>query len=334
MLKYRVACILVLFIICIISPAFSQQKYPLKITVSQDGRADYSTIQDAINSVRDLGNERVTIFVRNGIYTEKLIVPGWKTNISIIGETMDSTIITGNDYSGKQMPGGKSNGLTKYTTYTSFTVLVDGNGTVLENLTIENTAGAVGQAVALHANADRLTVRNCRILGNQDTLYTSKENNRQYYDHCFVSGTTDFIFGEATCVFSACTIESLANSYITAAAQREGQRFGYVFINCKLVAAKGVDKVFLGRPWRPYAKTVFINTEMGAHILPEGWFHWPGDSMFPEKEKTALYGEYGSTGKGGDASRRISWSRKLSKNEIKNYALKNIFKIDGEWDLF
>jgi pectinesterase len=237
----------------------AQQTYPSAIIVAQDGSGNYRTIQEAVNSVRDLGQARVTITIKKGIYREKLVIPSWKTAITLAGEDAEQTIITGDDFSGKPVPSGKDAlGLEKFSTYTSYTVLVKGNDVVIENLTIRNTAGRVGQAVALHVEGDRVVVRKCRILGNQDTLYTATEGSRQYYRDCYIEGTTDFIFGEATCVFQNCVINSLTNSYITASAQRKDQQYGYVFFDCELTAAPGTDKVFLGRPWRPYAKTVFI----------------------------------------------------------------------------
>ena len=299
----------------------AQKSYPVELTVAQDGSGDFRTIQEAIQACRDLGEKRVKIHIRKGIYREKLIIPSWKTNLSLIGEHRDSVIITGNDHTGKPVPGGRDmHGLDKFQTYTSHTVLVEGNGTLLENLTIENTAGRVGQAVALHVEGDEVIVRNCRILGNQDTLYAASSNSRQYYTGCYIEGTTDFIFGEATCVFERCEIRSLSDSYITAAATRQDRSHGFVFLDCRLTAARDVKRVYLGRPWRPYARTVFIRTVMGDHILPEGWHHWPGDVMFPEKEKTTYYAEYGSRGPGGDMSRRVSWSKKLTKAELKAYS--------------
>ncbi|WP_069658584.1 pectinesterase family protein [Arcticibacter eurypsychrophilus] len=301
-------------------------KYPKEITVSQNGNNDYKTIQEAINSVRDLGQERVTIFIKNGTYKEKILIPSSKTNLTLIGESAENTIITGDDYSGKVISTGKDAvGLDKISTFTSSTVLIQGNGITLENLTIENTAGRVGQAVALHVEGDKITVKNCRILGNQDTLYTADESSRQYYENCYIEGTTDFIFGEATVVFQSCTIKSLADSYITAAATRPDQKFGYVFFDCTLTADPGVKVVYLGRPWRPFAKTVFIRTEMGSHIIPEGWNPWKGDVMFPDKEKTAYYGEYASKGPGALTAQRVEWSKQLSKKELKQYTLNNIF---------
>lgn len=306
-------------------------KYPREITVDQSGGGNYRTIQEAVNSVRDLGQERVKIFIKKGTYREKVLIPTWKTNISLIGESAVNTIITFDDFSGKAVKGGKDAfGLEKQSTYTSYTMLIQGNGVVIEDLTISNTAGRVGQAVALHVEGDKVVVKNCRLLGNQDTLYTATSNSRQYYIDCYVEGTTDFIFGEATVVFQNCHIQSLSNSYITAAATRPDQKFGYVFFDCKLTAATEAQKVYLGRPWRSYAKTVFIRTEMGAHIVPEGWDPWKGDKMFRDKEKTAFYGEYQSSGPGARHQGRVSWSKQLKKRDLKSYTLKSIFG-STEW---
>ncbi|AKD03749.1 pectinesterase family protein [Pontibacter korlensis] len=312
-----------LFILLIASlQLVAQQKtYPSSFTVAQDGSGDFTTIQEAVNAVRDLSQQQVTIHIKNGVYKEKLVIPTWKTKISLVGESKEGTIITNSDYSGKAYPGKDFTGNDKYSTYTSYTVLVQGNDFVAENLTIENAAGPVGQAVALHVEGDRAVIRNCRLIGNQDTLYAATEGSRQLYQDCYIEGTTDFIFGEATAVFQNCTIKSLKNSYITAAATSPSQKYGFVFINCKLIADAAAEKVYLGRPWRPYSKTVFINTEMGNHIRAEGWDNWRN----PENEKTVLYAEYNSKGAGANAKSRVGWSRQLSAKEVKQYTLENIF---------
>lgn len=325
---------IITLLLCLIALGSRAQSValPLSLTVAQDGSGNYKTIQEAVNAVRDLGQQQVTIHIKKGIYHEKLVIPSWKTKISLIGESAENTIITNNDYSGKVVMGGKDAfGKEKMSTYTSYTVLVQGDDFRAENLTIANTAGRVGQAVALHVEADRCVFVNCRLLGNQDTLYLAKGNSRQYYQDCYIEGTTDFIFGEATVVFERCNIKSLTNSYITAAATTPRQAYGLVFFDCKLIADTGVSKEFLGRPWRPHAKTVFINTEMGAHIVPEGWNPWKGDAMFPDKEKTAFYAEYGSKGAGSNTSKRIVWSKQLTKNEVKQYTLKNILSGADGW---
>lgn len=302
--------------------------YPASFTVAQDGSGNFKTIQEAVNAFRDHSQVRVTLYVKNGIYAEKLVIPSWKPNIHLVGESREGVIITGNDFSGKPYPGGKDRtGNEKFSTYTSYTVLVDAPDIIIENMTIQNTAGRVGQAVALHVEGDRFILKNCSLRGNQDTLYAAAEESRQYYENCSIEGTTDFIFGKATVVFRRCTIKSLSDSYITAAATPAYQAYGFVFFDCKLIADPSATKVFLGRPWRPNAKTVFIRTEMGSHILPVGWDNWRN----PDNEKTAFYTEYGSTGPGGDRSKRVAWSKQLSTKEAQQYTLANIFSGKTPW---
>ncbi|WP_231425644.1 pectinesterase family protein [Pedobacter sp. Leaf250] len=308
-------------------------KYPSEITVSQDGNGNYKTIQEAVNSIRDLGEKQVIINIKNGIYKEKLIIPSWKTNMKLIGESKDKTIITNNDYSGKLVTRGKDDfGLSKMSTYTSYTVLIQGNDVSIENLTIINSAGRVGQAVALHVEGDRFIAKNCNISGNQDTLYAATENSRQFYSDCFIEGTTDFIFGKSTVVFQNCEIKSLSDSYITAASTSKNQAYGFVFFNCRITAEEKVSKVYLGRPWRPYAKTVFIDCELGKHILPEGWNPWKGDKMFPDKENTTFYAEYKSVGLGASPKTRLIWTKQLSTKEAKQYTMKNILNGPDKWN--
>ena len=303
-----------------------------EIIVAQDGSGNFKTIQAAVNSVRDLGQWRVKILIKKGRYNEKLVIPSWKTKISLVGEDNRQTIITNNDYSGKAFPGGKDAfGNDKFSTYTSYTVLVQGDDFTAENLTIENTSGRVGQAVALHVEGDRSVISNCRLLGNQDTLYAATETSRQYYINCYIEGTTDFLFGEATVVFQGCTIKSLANSYITAAATSPRQQFGFVLMNCKLIAADDVNKVFLGRPWRPYAKTVLLKCELGNFIVKEGWNPWKGDAMFKDKELTAYYAEYGNTGEGAVTTSRVLWAKQLNKKQAKLFTLKAILGGTDNW---
>ena len=306
--------------------------YPKEITVALDGSGNYKTIQEAVNSVRDYG-QPVTIHIKKGTYHEKLVIPSWKTQITLVGEDKDNTIITNNDYSGKANPGGKDAfGKDKFTTYTSYTVLVQGDDFKAQNLTIENTAGRVGQAVALHVEADRCVFEHCRLLGNQDTLFATNENSRQYYKNCYIEGTTDFIFGEATCVFQSCIIKNLTSSFTTAASTTPRQKFGYVFFDCKLIADTSVHKAYLGRPWRAYAKTVFIRCDIGGHITPEGWNPWKGDKLFPEKDKTAYYAEYKNTGAGADIKSRVPWSHQLTAAEASVYTLTNILGGKDGWD--
>ncbi len=321
--------LLAIIFFCCNSIITAQQTYPSKFTVAQDGSGNFKTIQEAVFAVRDLSQQKVTIFIKKGVYHEKLIIPSWKTNISLLGESTDSTIITWNDYAGKKLKT-RDEFLKTDTlrTYTSYTVLVQGNDCSIENITIKNTAGRVGQAVALHVEGDRFAAKNCKLLANQDTLYAATENSRQYYQDCYIEGTTDFIFGEATAVFQNCIIKSLTSSFITAASTRPGHLFGFVFFNCRLIADSAATKVYLGRPWRPYSRTVYINTQMGSHIVKEGWDNWRNAA----NEKTVLYAEYNSAGEGANANERVKWSRQLTKKEVKKYTVKNILGGADGWE--
>lgn len=296
----------------------------IRITVAKDGSGDFISIQKAINSVRDLGPAEALVFIKSGTYNEKITIPSSKHKITLEGENKDNTIITNNDFSGKLDSFNE-----KMTTFNSYTLLVMGDDIKISNLTIQNSSCNEGQAVSLHVEGDRFVIKNSNILGCQDTIYAATNHSRQYFENCYIEGTTDFIFGQATVVFKNCTIKSLADSYITAAATEADRQYGFVFFDCKLIAKEGITKVYLGRPWRPYAKTVFINTEMGKHILSEGWNPWKGDKMFPDKEKTAYYAEFESKGEGGDISKRVSWSHQLTKKDLKNYTIEKIF---NDWN--
>lgn len=304
--------------------------YPSHFTVAQDGSGDYKAIQEAVNAVRDLSQQQVSIYIKKGIYHEKLVIPSWKTRISLIGDDKENTIITNSDFSGKANPQGKDAfGKDKFTTYTSYTVLVQGNDVIIKNLSVANASDPVGQAVALHVEGDRCAIVNCRLLGNQDTVYAGTEGSRQFYKDCYIEGTTDFIFGEATAVFQQCEIRSLKNSFITAPATTPRQQFGFVFINCRLIAADSVKKIFLGRPWRPYAKAVFIGTDMQSPVVAAGWDNWRN----PDNEKTVFFAEYKSTGKGAVSGGRAAWSHQLTNSEAKKYTIKNILGGNDNWDI-
>jgi pectinesterase len=282
------------------------------LTVAKDGTGDYRYIQDAIDAIRVYLPKPITVRIKKGIYKEKIVVPSTVTNVTFVGDNPDSTVISYDDYSGKG----------KMETFDSYTVKVMGNDITFKNITIENTAGRVGQAVALHVEGDRCVFENCRLLGNQDTLFASGENARQYFLNCYIEGTVDFIFGSATALFDHCQIHSKATgTYITAASTPKWVVYGYVFKNCQLTAAVGVEKVYLGRPWRDYAKTVFIHCEMGHHIIAEGWHNWNR----PETEKTTYFAEYQCTGAGFKPKNRAAWTHQLTEKEADNYTLTTIF---------
>jgi len=288
--------------------------------VSQNESADFQSIQDALDSVRAFLDHKTVIKIDSGVYNEKIVIPSWCQNIELTGKDKERTIIVNDDYSGKIINGLKLN------TFTSFTMLVQGNGIQLKNITVKNASCNQGQAVALHVEGDRFSAINVNILGCQDTLYLGAASSRQYYNNCFIEGTTDFIFGSSTAFFENCIIKSLKNSFITAASTPKENRYGMVFYNCTLTAKEGVTKVYLGRPWRPYASTVFIQTTMGGHIVPQGWDPWDGDKTFPNKDKTAFYAEYKSEGSGAAPNERVHWSHKLTQSEAIKYDKKKVLK--------
>ena len=231
----------------------AQQQKQDTLVVSRDGTGKYRDIQEAVEAVRAFMDYTVTIYIKKGIYKEKLVIPSWVKNVQLVGEEAENTIITYDDHAN----------INKMGTFRTYTVKVEGSDITFKNLTIENNAAPLGQAVALHTEGDRLMFVGCRFLGNQDTIYTGSEGSRLLFTNCYIEGTTDFIFGPSTALFEYCELHSKRDSYITAASTPKGVEFGYVFKNCRLTAAPGIKKVYLGRPWRPYAATAFINCEFG-----------------------------------------------------------------------
>lgn len=311
-------CFFILLMLPLLATSPAQADIVYEMTVAQDGSGDYKTIQAAIDNTKAFPDKRITIHVKNGVYREKVHVYEWNPMVSLIGEDADKTIITWGDHF-KQIDLGRNS------TFHTPTVQVDGDDFHGENLTIENTAGPVGQAVALAVNADRVSFYDSRFLGHQDTVYLTGEGKRQYFRNCYIEGTTDFIFGRATAVFDQCQIHSKSDSYITAASTPKNIKHGFVFLNATLSADEGVSEVYLGRPWRDFAQTVFLNTEMGSHIKPEGWHNWSK----PEAENTVLYGEYKSRGPGAQPQQRVKWQTTLSDAQAGDYTLETVLGDDG-----
>ena len=306
-----------LLLLVAVSGTWAQERRDT-LVVSRDGTGDFRTLQKAVESARAFMDYTVTIYVKNGVYKEKVIVPSWVENIDIIGEDRDKTIITYDDHAN----------INKMGTFRTYTVKVEGSDITFKNLTIENNAAQLGQAVALHTEGDRLKFINCRILGNQDTIYTGAKFTRLYFKDCYIDGTTDFIFGPSTALFENCMIHSKRNSYVTAASTPKEAKYGYIFKHCKLTAEPGVDKVYLGRPWRPYAYTLFIECELGKHIVPAGWHNWGKQS----NEETARYMEYKNTGEGANVSERVAWSKQLTKKEAEAVTVDAIFGTQSNWN--
>lgn len=288
--------------------------------VAKDGSGDFFTVQEAINAVPDFRkNKRTTILVRKGEYKERVIIPECKINVSLIGEK--GAVITDDNYASKKNIFGD-----EMSTSGSSTVYIYAPDFYAEHITFANTAGRVGQAVACFIDGDRAYFKNCRFLGNQDTLYTYGKESRQYYEGCYIEGTVDFIFGWSTAVFKDCEIHSLGDGYVTAPSTDQGKAYGYVFWNCRLTAADEAGKVYLSRPWRPYAQAVYIQCEMGKHIVPEGWNNWGKAS----NEQTVYYAEYQSTGEGANPSARVKYSHQLA--DISKYQPEQVLAGNDGWN--
>jgi len=299
----------------ILTSASAQRKH---ITVSADGSGDYKTVQEAIDAVPDYSSAVTRIFIRNGIYKEKLNLPVEKEQVRFVGESVERTILTFDDFASKKNSSGKNIG-----TRGSASFFIYGKGFSAENITFANSSGPVGQAVALWVSADKAIFVNCRMLGFQDTLYTAGIGSRQYFRKCYIEGTVDFIFGSATAVFEDCEIYcKKGGGYITAASTADSAAYGYVFRDCRITGNAGDHTFYLGRPWRPDAKVVYINCDLGNIIRPEGWHNWGKEA----NEKTSYYAEYKNRGKGSIPEKRVKWSHQLSKKDVKAYQLDKVFR--------
>lgn len=307
-------------------PELKEHIVSYDFVVAKDGSGDFFTVQEAINAAPDYcKQDETTIYIKDGVYEEKVTIPANKQKIHLIGQSAEKTIITWGDYAKKA----GSTGYEMGTSATS-TVFLYGSDFLAENITFENSAGEgkeIGQACAITVDADRVAFINCRFVANQDTIYTYGKGQRQYFRNCWIEGTTDFIFGASTCWFEDCTILSKRDSYITAASTPENEEFGYVFKNCRLIHNEAATKVYLGRPWRSFARTVFIECELGDHIRPEGWHNWSK----PYAEKTTFYAEYGSKGPGAEG-KRVKWSHVLKEKDLNKYTPANVLRCGTEQD--
>lgn len=290
------------------------------LVVASDGSGDFTTVQAAVDAVPAKSDQRTIILIKPGTYKERIRVGKDKWMVTFRGQDPEKTILTC-DYTARTVEPAATQPVG---TSGSYSTLIEGRDFVAENITFQNTAGDVGQAVALRSAADRAVYRNCRFLGWQDTLYV--HTYRAYFKDCYIEGRVDFIFGRATAVFENCHIHSKNGGYVTAAATQPDQPYGFVFLNCKLTGEG--DKAYLGRPWREHAAVAFINCHMGEHIRPEGWHNWNK----PEAEKTARFFEYNSTGPGANPAARVSWSRQLTQEEAAQYTVKNVLGPPDDWD--
>ncbi|HMG33737.1 MAG TPA: pectinesterase family protein [Blastocatellia bacterium] len=292
-----------------------------EITVAADGTARFKSIQEAVMAApTGTPDKPVIIRIKPGVYKELVYVQHEKRFVRMIGEDANRTILTYGLYAGIVGHDGKPIG-----TFRTPTVTIDADDFIVENITFENSAGPIGQALAVRVDGDRVTFRNCRFLGWQDTVFINR--GRQYFEDCYIAGHVDFIFGGSTAFFQHCHIHCLKNGYITAASTPDNQKYGFVFSNCTITAEPGV-KTYLGRPWRAFSSVVFLSTEMCDAIRPEGWHNWDQ----PEREATVRYGEYKSRGAGAAGPVRVKWSKVVSESEAKKLTVAEVLGGPDRWD--
>jgi pectinesterase len=294
---------------------------PVEIVVAPDGSGQFTSVQAAIMSVPQGRPESpIVIRIKPGKYTEQLLIQREKRYFRLIGEEPTTTILTYNLHA--NMPGADGKPLGTFRTPST---QIEADDFLAENLTFENSAGAVGQALALRVDGDRAVFRNCHFLGWQDTILVNR--GRQLFDQCVVKGHVDFIFGGATSLFDRCEIHCLENGYITAASTPDSQKFGFVFRNCQITGEPGAV-AYLGRPWRDYGAVAFINCEMSNVVRPEGWHNWDQ----PIREYTSRYCEYGSKGEGAQLDQRVRWAKELTEKSAEVFSIKNVLGGYDGWD--
>lgn len=329
------------------------RKYDL--VVAQDGSGDFMTVQEAIDAVPDYNGEELKILIAPGTYKEKVVVPESKSHVTLIARTEGEVVITYDDYASKKSAlTGRNLGTSGSASFYIYAPYFEAVGIVFENSASNQTWAeghrGVGQAVAVLAAGDCCVFRRCRFLGHQDTLYAYGKKSdpkseaakeaaktqsipanmqaRQYYEDCYIAGTVDYIFGWAVAYFNRCELHCLGDGYVTAAATPQGQDYGYVFNQCHITAEPGVT-TYLGRPWRNYAQTVWLNSTFDACVRPEGWHAWPNKDTGLDGTTTAFYAEYNNHGAGADTRQRVAWGRQLNAKDAQRFTLENV--LEG-WD--
>ena len=297
--------LLTLFVFCSLFAVRAFAGEPV-YTVDCNGGGDFRTVQECFDALPSKPDGWRTVRILPGTYREKVTLDVYKDRVRIVGAGgAEQVRIVWDDHTGKVVDGHEM------TTYDTWTMSLQADDVVLEGVTVENDAGRVGQAVALETRGDRIWIDGCRLVGDQDTFFTKGYVSRIYVTDSWIEGTTDFIFGPSIVLFDRCRIHAKADSFLTAASTTERNLYGYVFRDCRVSVADGVTRVYLGRPWKSTARTVWIRCDLPAAIRPEGWRDWHDAA----RKGDVYYAEYGCTGPGADRSGRVAWSRELTDDE-------------------
>ena len=279
--------------------------------VAAEGNADFRTVQAALDAVPESSKDKTVIRIRPGIYKELLTLHKSKPGVMLLGESAERTVLTFDRSARTLDPMGKP-----YGTSNSASATLSADDFRAENLTFANSAGRgrdVGQAVAVKTQGDNMVFEKCRFLGWQDTLYANGDGH-QRFSPCYIEGDVDFIFGHAAALFENCKIVCKGEGYVTAQARdTEKDPGGYLFWRCDISATPDVapGKVYLGRPWRDFARVLFWECKLGPHIRPVGWHNWDK----PKREKTAFFAECQNSGPGAETKERVAWSKQLTVQE-------------------
>jgi pectinesterase len=313
----------VFFVLLLCASVSPREAGAADAVVAADGSGQYKSVLDAIAAAPPTASAQKPweIFVKAGTYAEVIYVQREKRFVRLVGENAATTKITASLAAKTLGADGKPLG-----TFRTATFHLDADDFTVENLTIENAAGAVGQALAIRVDGDRVVFRGCRFLGWQDTVLVNR--GRQYFVDCHIVGATDFIFGGATAFFENCEIHCAGNGYVTAASTPLEQPYGFVFKRCRINGVSPEVKTYLGRPWRDHAAVTFVDTEMADVVRPVGWHNWSR----PEREKTARYAEYGNTGPGAKREERVSWMRTLTAAEAEKLTPQEVLRGADGWN--
>ena len=282
------------------------------IVVDKNGSGDYLTVKEAIAAIPDNNDTLKIIFIKKGVYYEKVVLGYLKTKVVMVGEDVDSTIISYDDNAGLY-----KDTLGNGHTFSTYTFRADADGFQAYNITFRNNSHETRstgdkQGVAFHSNGDKQILYHCRILSDQDS-YFDNFRTRRYIKDCFIEGGTDFIFGFGVTLFDSCQLHSINSGYVTAAATPPHYEFGYVFKNCRLTADINLSSFSLGRPWFAYSNTIFYECWEPEQLQASGWNAWSG------REETCIYREYHCFGPGSDTTNRVSWSQQLDPSLADRY---------------